>query len=244
MQINDNREYNAMIKQVAYDLNIRYNYGKYYGQFNADNIRKYLNVLLLKINENVGEELNSKIDSILQYELSNTILYNGLTFPTSGNIGFWWKNAESINSDCIINNLFNDNNIILKAGLRMKDEYRAIFDSKNYNNFIVTSGYNLPTKRVFHLILKKIAPSYYLSKTILEILSICNRNSYKTLVIPEFREEKINNSNLNKMKIIYTIISSLSEFKKNNNLVTNIIFCCEKKETFDMYKKCLSNISS
>lgn len=132
-------------------------------------MRNFIDRCFTKYNGKVPDNINEKMDLILQHELSQKkiTIANSLPKTNKYNISLWKGDITELAVDCIVNAANSrglgcfkpdhkciDNVIHNKAGPRMREECRINLNSKMINpgDLILTRGYNLPATYVFHTV--------------------------------------------------------------------------------------------
>lgn len=130
-------------------------------------LRQLINESLTLYNKKVPENINQKIDIILQYELSNKKITDASTLLKYNNISIWKGDITTIYIDCIVNAANSqgsgcylpghkciDNIIHSRAGPRMRDDCKNILGNREIEtgDLIITLGYNIPARYVFHVV--------------------------------------------------------------------------------------------
>jgi hypothetical protein len=168
----DESRYISTVKEVIYDISSRYLNKNVPPEVQSfDELREYLNYIITITDTNYGDNTNSKIDDILQYELSKKLLYDFTSFKYNKyNVSVWCNNNIEPITTLIVDATINPINLLpnslntlnktirLCAGTRMTDDYRSINNANNINNntnnnnnnIIVTLGYNIPSKYIIH----------------------------------------------------------------------------------------------
>lgn len=166
----DKREYENAIRYCVYGLT-----GNYESQNippdvrnNILNLRKWLNDILTQNTNKLSDAINEKMDDILQYELERKKLTLSHELPkTKSNISLWKGDITTLNIDCIVNaanskglgcfvpgHVCIDNQIHNRAGPRMREDCKTILGKNTIEpgSLIMTLGYNLPCRKVFHVV--------------------------------------------------------------------------------------------
>jgi len=165
----DKREYENAITQVIFEFVITYCNKNIPPQIlnNIPKLRQLINDSLTVYNKKVPESINQKMDIILQYELGDKKITDVSNLPKLNNISVWKGDITTLYIDCIVNAANSqgtgcyfpghkciDNIIHSKAGPRMREDCRNIL-GKTYietGNLIMTLGYNIPARYVFHVV--------------------------------------------------------------------------------------------
>lgn len=168
----DQREYSNAIIKVAYDFIItdcNKNIPMYVLKDHIKS-RQYINDFLTMYNEKVPESANQNIDKILQFELGDRKIADASNLLKSNGVSIWQGDITSLYIDCIVNcanekgtgcyipgHKCVDNIIHSRAGPRMREECKTILTRYNQDkiatgDLIITLGYNIPARHVFHVV--------------------------------------------------------------------------------------------
>ncbi|QKF94672.1 macro domain-containing protein [Fadolivirus algeromassiliense] len=167
----DKREYDNAISYCVYELTVTYHNQNVPPHIGSDTmkLRKLLDCILTQNTDKLSDAMNEKIDQILQYELERKKLTLAHELPKVNKwpISLWKGDITTLNVDCIVNAANSkglgcfvpghgciDNVIHSRAGPRMRDDCRTILGKNQIDpgNLILTLGYNLPCKKVFHVV--------------------------------------------------------------------------------------------
>jgi O-acetyl-ADP-ribose deacetylase (regulator of RNase III) len=223
-------------------------------------LRTYLNDILTVNNDVLPENLNNKIDQLLQYELSMekiTLSKHMLKHPKY-NISLWQGDITLLDTDVIVNAANTnglgcykvghrciDNIIHNKAGPRMRQECNTILKGRELavGEPIITLGYNLLTRHVIHVpgpiynIKNHKKCEIKLSVTYLNCLNKTKDILKNSIAIPcistgEFRYP-------NRDAAIIAIATTKKWLDLNNNMV-HVIFNVFTDEDRQIYKELLN----
>lgn len=198
MNSEDIREYNNAIKYIATEFVIPYSGTNIHPQYFNDipKLRQLVNDYLTTYQDKISDPISEKIDIMLQYELSQKQLFDFRNFHPIGNkyqIYLWKGDITTLNIDCIVNAANSkglgcftrghkciDNIIHSRAGPRMREECKTRLQNNviESGNLIISQGYNLPSRYVFHT----VGPIYSSNKTTCRLdLIKCYLNCLNTL---------------------------------------------------------------
>lgn len=137
---------------------------------NISVVRICLNNLLTTYSEPLQYYTHDKIDKILQFELSKKQIIDSVKIPRLNihdQISLHHGDITCVYADCIVNAANSvglgcfvpghkciDNVIHSKAGPKLREECKKKLGNNQINpgNLIVTRGFNLPSKYVFHVV--------------------------------------------------------------------------------------------
>jgi O-acetyl-ADP-ribose deacetylase (regulator of RNase III) len=222
-------------------------------------LRQYLNDVLTVNKEKMPDNIQEKLDIILQYELSCRILTLSEKIPNINSkwpISLWRGDITTLYIDCIVNaanekglgcfikgHICIDNIIHSRSGPRMREECQQVLQGKEIKpgNLISTKGYNLPCQYVFHV----LGPKYRGKEEDKIILGSCYLNCLNQL------------RNMRKHSIAFCCIStgeyqypkkeaamiatlSVKRWLLNNSYLCHVIFCVFTDEDEKYYQMALS----
>lgn len=172
MDNENKREYDNAVKYIGNEFIIPYSKTNINPQLftNIPKLRQLINDYLSTYQDKVPDPITEKIDLLLQYELSSKQLIDASNLLQISNqypISLWQGDITTLHIDCIVNAANSnglgcftfghkciDNQIHGKAGPRMREECKTRLGNNKIEsgNLIITLGYNLPSRYVFHTV--------------------------------------------------------------------------------------------
>jgi O-acetyl-ADP-ribose deacetylase (regulator of RNase III) len=219
-------------------------------------LRKLLDDILTQNTNKLPDSINEKIDDILQYELERKKLTLAHELPRNKwNVSLWKGDITTLNIDCIVNAANStglgcfipghkciDNQIHSKAGPRMRDDCKTILGKNKIDpgNLIITLGYNLPCRKVFHVV-GPIHDNNNKSKSNLDLIK-CYLNSLNKM--RDIRHHSIAFCCISTGEYSFpreeACIIALNSVKKwmtlNNNYPVHVVFNVYDDENENIYK--------
>jgi len=259
MNREDQREYDNAIKYIASEFLLTNNIHINQQSFNnIPQLRQIINDFFTIYSNKVPNNVNEKLDLILQYELGGSKIMDvdALLKYNKWPISLIKHDITTMFADCIVNAANSkglgcfiqghkciDNVIHSKAGPRMREECKINLNNKEIEpgNLIITLGYNLPSRYVFHT----VGPIYDSNKVVESRITLikCYLNCMKKL------------SDIKKQSIVFCCISTgeygypkneaciiaIGSIKRwlneNKDYNPHITFCVYSDEDYNIYKK-------
>lgn len=227
-------------------------------------VRIHLDTMLTTHPYDLPYPINKKIDEILQYELSIKYIILSDHLPRlriCDQISLFKGDIATINADCIVNNANSsgigcfilghkciDHHIHSKAGPRLRaecNEKMKLVESQMIKpgNLIVTLGYNLPSKYVFHA----VGPIYdsnrtnhheeILARTYIQCLNQMKEMGLRSIVFCCIAVEEYSYP---KHLASDTAIQVVKHWLKDNEYPIHIIFCVSTDHDISIYETSIS----
>ena len=256
----DKREYENAIRYIATEFMVSY-LGKNIEPeiFNdTPKLRQLVNDCMTTYPNKVSDPINEKLDLILQYELSSKKLIDATSlgkFSNKYSVSLWQGDITNLYIDSIVNaanstglgcftvgNNCIDNTIHSNAGPRMREECKTrLGDSKiEPGNAIMTLGYNLPCRYVFHT----VGPIYDINNKLIDRLTLikCYLNCLNKL--KDIKKTSIAFSCIStgsyeypKEEACVVALSTVKRWIRNNpDYPVHIVFCVYDDENKELYK--------
>lgn len=257
------REYENAIIQVAYEFIVTYCSKNIPKNIVNDKVklRQFINDFLTGYDKKVPDSVNEKMDIILQYELSGNKITNASKLDKVNNISLWKGDITSLYIDCIINAANSrgtgcyipghkciDNIIHSRAGPRMRQDCKTVLSRYNQNtiatgNLIVTLGYNLPSRYVFHVVgpiydeHNEVDNKLLLIKCYINCLNRLRDIRKRTIAFccistGEYKYPK-------KEACVIAVNSVRRWMSENSDYSVHVIFCVYDDENMNLYKQIL-----
>jgi O-acetyl-ADP-ribose deacetylase (regulator of RNase III) len=249
--------YKLLVKDVVYKLIDE----KYKSSKKA---RARLEDILVRLNEELPEEIHEKIDQILQYELKQTKLIDTNQLPKKNSISIIKADITTLKVDVIVNAANSrglgcftpkhkciDNVIHCKAGPKLREECSKIMNGPlnkhiPIGKLIATHAYNLPCKYVFHV----VGPIYDKSKDLAELrkklcesyvncLSSCVANGAKSIAFCCISTGVFGYPH---KEAAFIALNTVKSWLKKNDYDLHVIFCTYLDEDFEVYNKLITLI--
>jgi O-acetyl-ADP-ribose deacetylase (regulator of RNase III) len=224
-------------------------------------IKNYLTTNTNKLNENI----HNKINKILQYELSQKNITNYILIPDiriyNSSIRLWKGDITTLKIDCIVNAANDkglgcfqidhkciDNVIHLKAGPKLREECEMILKGNKIKtgNLIVTSGYNLPTKYIFHVVgpiydsKKANLNKFKLMESYLNCLSEAKKRNIKSITFCCISTGVFGFPKHNAVDIAITTV--IEWIKHNKDFSIDVVFCVYTDQDEKLYREYLKKL--
>ena len=223
-------------------------------------IKNYLTTNINKLNENIYD----KMDKILQYELSQKNITNYILIPDikfyNSSIRLWKGDITTLKIDCIVNATNDkglgcfqidhkciDNIIHSNAGPKLREECEMILKGNKIKTgyLIGTSGYNLPSKYIFHVVgpiydsKKEKLNKFELMNSYLNCLSEAKKRNIKSIA---FCCISTGMFGYPKHNAVDMAITSVTKWIRHNNFSINVVFCVHTEQDEKLYRDYLKNL--